>query len=619
MSKPQDLVKSGSAQSPSGVPRLYVGLIVFLALVACGAAFWVHWGRGRDLGAPVPPGRIGLFIAAFEGPAAAEQTEALVAALRVEIGGSDSQFQTWVETRELPRAIDRSSLADGRAAEWAERLNAGVIFAGPGPRGEKGEIAPAVLLRLPGAVSGQERADLQRLRVRVAYPTAVLWPRAEPAAWAMAARLARIHLLTAAGLSGAALDAAALDDLQVPPETPEWADWRHGAGSLALATAILGRADSTSLGRAIEYLRSARQGFVDDGRVEAATRSGINLASALRLRSGADGAEALEALRLLMSMRKDILAMSDTSAQALGCFQLVAAWLDSTGPSAGSDAAPAWPLDLLDRAQRRWERQLRSYAWAATQALRARVQALRGGPGANAAVEEAIETLQSALEVLTVESFPGEWADGQVRLAALYERRAVGTRSDNLSRSRQCYTNALSVWSPETSLEPWARALIGRAAVLVRLDDGAPEENLRQAIADCERALEAVERQSRPRLWADIHNLMGVASRRRGGGDEPGRFRESIGHFNAALEVRLPRQFPVECAQTLSNLGNAYRDFPDPANQRHYLEQAVRAYDAALAALAFGRDLRIRPRIEQNRDRAVRAIERLAGPEGDAP
>jgi tetratricopeptide (TPR) repeat protein len=137
----------------------------------------------------------------------------------------------------------------------------------------------------------------------------------------------------------------------------------------------------------------------------------------------------------------------------------------------------------------------------------------------------------------------------------------------------------------------------------MQLAGGAPEANLRDGIADLEKALEKTSRQKNPAEWARIQNHLGVAIRRLDGGKSEKRFREAIEHFNAALEVRTPEEYPVECAQTLCNLANAFRDYP-VADRKESLEKSLDAYDAAIDALHFGKDYQIEPQIETNKKHA---------------
>ena len=68
-------------------------------------------------------------------------------------------------------------------------------------------------------------------------------------------------------------------------------------------------------------------------------------------------------------------------------------------------------------------------------------------------LERAIEGYEAALEVLTREALPVQWAGVQMNLATAYRRRIGGDPGENLERAIQGYRAALKVLTREAPMQ----------------------------------------------------------------------------------------------------------------------------------------------------------------------
>ena len=601
---------ASSRRIPTPRARPLGAAIVLAAAVLAGAA-WLWRLRSPGI-EPVPPGRLGVFIAQFAGPEAKAETQKLVGALREILGEADPLLAGRVEYRSLPQALPLESLASRRAADLAQPLNASVIFGREPASGQIQKPRLLLVLRLPDSTPAAPRPDLQRLQARLLYPASAQAPQESGSEWKPAAALARAHLLLAAGLGPGVVPA--LESLgQTPAEGLDWADFNQACGAVALAAAVAANAGPAALDLAVKRLSAAWQSRPDGPAKEAVAAAGVNLVSALQQRaalSRGNAADAGKARSLLDSLRPILESHPDLDTQALGLYLSAAAY-SGASPTREAPRPSEAALNTLHRVQKHWTRETRPYAWASAQLVRAKALAAQSGSNQAPAHDQAIAAVEAALEILTRDPFPGEWAAAQSQLGGLYTTRPAGDRLDNLRHARDHCSLALEVWSASGAKEARAGGLANRAMILIQLPSQPPDENTRLAIADCRQALDAVTRQEQPELWARIQICLGVALKRLGQGRDPQPIAQALQHFKAALEIFQPQAYPLECAQTLNNLAQTYADMPGE-NRARSLQLALQAYDSALEALEFGLDRRIAPQIRQNRARAEQELLRLS-------
>jgi CHAT domain-containing protein len=115
-------------------------------------------------------------------------------------------------------------------------------------------------------------------------------------------------------------------------------------------------------------------------------------------------------------------------------------------------------------------------------------------------------------------------------------------------------------------------------------------ENLENAIAGYEAALEIYTKEDFPIDWAMTQNNRANAYLNRIRGDRAENLENAIAGYKAALEIYTKEDFPIDWAMTQNNCANAYSDRIrgdrvenlENAIVQEYLEKAIACYEAAL-------------------------------------
>ncbi len=111
---------------------------------------------------------------------------------------------------------------------------------------------------------------------------------------------------------------------------------------------------------------------------------------------------------------------------------------------------------------------------------------------------------------------------------------------------------------------------------------GDKAENIENAIAFFEAALEIYTRNDFPQQWAMTQNNLGEAYKDRIKGDKANNIEKAIAFFEATLEILTPTALPIDCLQTARNLGNLLLELKR-------WQQAINAYDKAIQAVELSR------------------------------
>ncbi|WP_204105512.1 MULTISPECIES: tetratricopeptide repeat protein, partial [Spirulina sp. CCY15215] len=130
-------------------------------------------------------------------------------------------------------------------------------------------------------------------------------------------------------------------------------------------------------------------------------------------------------------------------------------------------------------------------------------------------IEIAIACYQAALQVLTRDAFPQDWATTQNGLGAAYRNRIRGERGENLEQAIACYQAALQVYTREAFPQDWAITQNNLGTAYSDRIRGERGENLELAIACYQAALQVRTREAFPQQWATTQNNLGEAYRNR--------------------------------------------------------------------------------------------------------
>ena len=95
------------------------------------------------------------------------------------------------------------------------------------------------------------------------------------------------------------------------------------------------------------------------------------------------------------------------------------------------------------------------------------------------------------------------------------------------------------------------------------------------------RALQLVNRESNPKLWAQLQRELGIRLHALNQGDRRKNLEEALVALEAALEVRTREAMPAEWARTRSNLANVYMDRLE-GDRRDNVEKAIDGFHEVL-------------------------------------
>jgi tetratricopeptide (TPR) repeat protein len=177
-----------------------------------------------------------------------------------------------------------------------------------------------------------------------------------------------------------------------------------------------------------------------------------------------------------------------------------------------------------------------------------------------AKVQEAIAAYRAALEEITREGDPLQWAQTQTSLGSALQRfgaQEIGTA--RLEEAVAAYCAALEEQMRERVPLEWARTKVHLGNALTKLGDrDIGTARLEEAVAVYRAALEEWTRERVPLNWATTQNNLGIALTSLGEREiATEKLEEALAACRAALEENTREHVPLEWARTQLNLGNA--------------------------------------------------------------
>lgn len=135
----------------------------------------------------------------------------------------------------------------------------------------------------------------------------------------------------------------------------------------------------------------------------------------------------------------------------------------------------------------------------------------------------------------------------------------LGDRAENVEEAIACHQTALQVITRDANPELWGEVQNKLAIAYDQRIKGDQAENLENAIDACKKALQVLTREASPEQWGRIQNNLGNAYRDRIWGDKAENLERAIAAHQNALQVRTRDADPELWAQTQMNLGADYR------------------------------------------------------------
>ncbi len=581
------------------IRRRLLWSILIILIVAGIAGTGVYFWRQHEKMRPFANGRLGVIVSrsmdrkGFEALAKQINSTALISR-RISYQSARRSFMAQKFT--------------AQAADYARRQNASVLLALDEKASSDEALKLLLYFRLPESTREVPRPDLQRLDSMLVYPASLEIALHSQTEWAAVGALIQSHLLLCAAY-GSTIPTVLKAGIPFALEDAQAAAINEMAGTLAFASAVGGGAGSKALDAGIAFLSKANEQWKKNGNTNHATACATNLSSALFLRGNA--ADVQLAQRICDSLKADLPKQPDESTKVLASYvqmQLALARTPSTPQGKATDQSI---LSDADQLQKHWTPAAHPYAWAAVEMLKARAWSALADSGDVSAIDKAIQVNANAQKVFTRNPYPGEWANAQSEMASLYARRRSGDANENARIAAEYYQKALQVWSPKTTPAQWGRDMIALASVRLIIKSDSREALIKQSIKELEQAREVFTPEANPAEWGRLYNTLGVAWHNLPHTRE--RDEKAIECYKEALKVRTIEAMPAEASQTLMNLGNAYRDFDalDAAEKKDFLNLALKAYDAADAALEHTLNRRAKVEIEKNRKQAQTMLQEL--------
>jgi CHAT domain-containing protein/tetratricopeptide (TPR) repeat protein len=241
-------------------------------------------------------------------------------------------------------------------------------------------------------------------------------------------------------------------------------------------------------------------------------------------------------------------------------------------------------IEHYGRALETLTREALPFDWALTQANIANAyrERIRGERADN--IERAIAHYHQAFEVLTRAAFPFDWALTQANIANAYRERIRGERADNIERAIAHYHQAFEVLTRAAFPFDWALTQANIANAYRERIRGKRADNIERAIAHCHQAFEVLTRAAFPFDWALTQANIANAYRERIRGERADNIERAIAHYEAGVQVLTREDFPMEWALAQSNLGNAHRA-RIRGDHADNIEQAIAHYHQAFEVL----------------------------------
>ncbi len=222
---------------------------------------------------------------------------------------------------------------------------------------------------------------------------------------------------------------------------------------------------------------------------------------------------------------------------------------------------------------------------AALNLLGTALQTLGERESGSARLQEAVTAYRAALEEMTRDRVPLDWATTQNNLGLALSR--LGERESGTARLEEAvlaYRSALEEFSRDRVPLQWAMTENNLGIALRRLGEReSGTARLEEAVEAFRAALEEYSRDRAPLQWATTQNNLGNALQSLGERESgTARLEEAVAAYRAALEERTRDRVPLQWATTQMNLGNALQALGERESGTARLEEAVEAFRAAL-------------------------------------
>jgi tetratricopeptide (TPR) repeat protein len=251
----------------------------------------------------------------------------------------------------------------------------------------------------------------------------------------------------------------------------------------------------------------------------------------------------------------------------------LASYLGRTGlgnPKLIEEAIPQWKQVL-----RLYPRSADARRWAICNLELALCFANRREANPVANLREAIRLLDLALEVLTADHYPEDFALAQARKANLL--LDMGDSSDLVARSLSAFEAALTVYTKESYPDDWCLGFSNMATAYLTRGGYKGFEDLYKAIDLMEQVVKVRTRETAPESWAITQMNLGLALSRLPTSDSNNSRQRAIDALRGAHEVLTQGDKTERRFAAAYNLGLTLARFRDPATSEEATDRLEEA------------------------------------------
>ncbi len=230
----------------------------------------------------------------------------------------------------------------------------------------------------------------------------------------------------------------------------------------------------------------------------------------------------------------------------------------------------------------------------------------------------AVQTYRAALEQLSSEDNPVDWALTQKHLGASLQAIAERTDDeDTLDQAAQALEASLQVFRQNTYPTQWASTQSRLGLVLYKLDlKTGDAETLKRSLAAFQAALQVFTRRDNPNRWADVMNNFAQAAQVLGEQLHSVEvLQKAIDACLGALEIRRKENGPLLWAATQNNLGSALFLLGKLTEDEGPLEGATVAFNQALGVYTDFKAERLASVATKNMSKVRLLLDEIHGPD----
>jgi len=196
-------------------------------------------------------------------------------------------------------------------------------------------------------------------------------------------------------------------------------------------------------------------------------------------------------------------------------------------------------------------------------------------------IEKAIDTYQNALEIITKNDMPYEWAAVMTNYGSAYLSRTIGERSENIEKAIKAYQQVISIFKKDEMPLNWAKITMNLGSAYLFRIRGEKSDNIEEAITLFHQALEITDKDLALLEWVQVMTNLGNAYKIRIQGERSENIENAIKTYLQILEMNIKNEIPLEWAKLMVNLGNAYFDRIN-GKKIENIEKAIQSYKQAL-------------------------------------